>query len=118
MKTAVSPRTCVQTDVSAETGAAENENDVRKAQKENRMNTNTMELSMEEMEQVNGSVDVAAGLLGFVFGAGKGAAVGGSLGLAAGPVGAAVGAMIGGVAGGIAEGYMVATMRDRNKKKS
>ena len=82
------------------------------------MNTNTMELSMEEMEQVNGGVDVAAGLLGFVFGAGKGAAVGGSLGLAAGPVGAAVGAMIGGVAGGIAEDYMVATMRDRNKKKS
>ena len=63
------------------------------------MSTNTMELSMENMELANGGFSPLACVLGTIFGAGKGALAGGALGLAAGPVGAAAGALVGGIVG-------------------
>ena len=44
------------------------------------MNTNMMELNMNEKEMVNGG-GIAAGLIGMVFGAAKGALTGGAAGM-------------------------------------
>ena len=64
------------------------------------MTTSTIELSMDQMNAVNGGFNPIACALGTIFGAAKGALACGALGLAAGPVGAAAGALIGGIVGG------------------
>ena len=81
------------------------------------MSTNTMELSMENMELANGGFSPLACVLGTIFGAGKGALAGGALDLAAGPVGAAAGALVGGIVGGAVEGYAMAFIDERGGKK-
>ena len=73
------------------------------------MNTNTMELNLNEMELVNGGRDLSEKIMGVVkcteFGAAAGAIAGGGIGsvvpVIGTGVGAAVGATVGGVAGGI-----------------
>ena len=73
------------------------------------MNTNTMELSMEEMELINGGFDLWGAIKGALIGAGTGAvggAIGGAIiggGVGAIP-GALAGALVGGAAGAVAGG--------------
>ncbi len=43
------------------------------------MTTSTIELSMDQMNAVNGGFSPLAGVLGTIFGAGKGALVGGAV---------------------------------------
>jgi hypothetical protein len=74
----------------------------RKKRRMNTMNTNTMELNMNEMEMVNGGSFLSI-LKGTALGIVIGATFGGS---AAGPYGALVGGAAGGVVGGILGGAM------------
>ena len=60
------------------------------------MNTNTMELNLDEMEMVNGG-SLLRIIKGITYGAVGGAAVGGCAG---GPAGCVIGAVCGGIAGG------------------
>ena len=67
------------------------------------MNTNTMELNMNEMEQVNGGRDIIGGICkGAIAGAAGGAFIGGvTLGFPGATFGMLIGAAGGAVAGGI-----------------
>ncbi len=70
------------------------------------MNTNKMELNMNEMEQVNGAGDIIAGIgKGVMAGAAGGAFIGG---ITLGFPGAAFGTLIGAAGGGIAGGIIAA----------
>ena len=77
------------------------------------MNTNTMELNMNEMEMINGGdfgmLMIHIGSLASV-GAGTGALIGAFTG---GPVGTVVGAAIGGVVGGVS-GAVVYALDDKS----
>ena len=68
---------------------------------ENKMNTNTRELNMDEMEMVNGGFSVWGAIAGAIYGGAVGATGGGCVG---GPVGGVIGGVIGGIAGGIVGG--------------
>ncbi len=67
------------------------------------MNTNTMELNMNEMEGINGAGDIIAGICkGVMAGAAGGAFIGGvTLGFPGAAFGTLIGAAGGAVAGGI-----------------
>ena len=69
------------------------------------MNTNTMELNMNELEAVNGGFSLGGFIKGTILGMGAGGAggcvIGGCIG---GPAGAAIGTMVGGTAGGLIGG--------------
>jgi len=70
------------------------------------MNTNTMELNLNEMETVNGgdAMDhIAGAVMGFGIGGLAGLGVGSAV---AGPVGAPVGAFVGCVGGAVAGGIV------------
>ena len=66
------------------------------------MNTNTMELNLNEMETVNGGAD----LLRYLFITAGGMIAGGAAGSLGGPVGTIIGGTVGGVAGAA---YAIAT---------
>ena len=81
------------------------------------MDTNIMELNMNEMEMVNGGSPLVAGIIGAVFGAGKGALAGGTAGMCiGGPAGLVIGAVTGGLVGGAVLGYSAAVLDERNGK--
>ena len=63
------------------------------------MTTSTIELSMDQMNAVNGGFSPLACVLGTIFGAGKGA-------------------LVGGIVGGAVEGYALAFLDERGGKKN
>ena len=66
------------------------------------MNTNMMELNMNEMERINGGIEWGKILKEAAWGAGIGAGCGAAAGAFFGPVGLAIGAGIGAVVVGAA----------------
>ena len=66
------------------------------------MNTNMMELNMNELELVNGGIEWGKILKEAAWGIGIGAASGVAVGAFAGPIGAAIGAGVGAVVVGAA----------------
>ena len=69
------------------------------------MNTNTMELNLNEMEMVIGGVDALDHAAGALTGVTVGMMVGGMVGSIAGAPGAVIAGIAGGVGGGVAGGY-------------
>ena len=70
------------------------------------MNTNTMELNMEEMALVNGGSDFMDHLAGAAGGMAMGGSAGFVAGMPGGPVGVVTGMIAGGVTGAVVGGAM------------
>jgi hypothetical protein len=91
----------VHINVSAEPGAAKEKRSAQRRRKD-KMNTNMMELSMEDMELVNGGDIISGAGKGACAGAAGGAFIGGvTLGFPGATFGTLIGAVGGAVVGGI-----------------
>ncbi len=76
------------------------------------------ELNMEQMETVNGGVNLFGCAIAAIIGAGKGALTGGAIGMAAGgPPGCVIGAVVGALAEGTVVAYATVTMSERNENR-
>lgn len=81
------------------------------------MNTNMMELNLNEMEKVIGGGDTLDHVCGAVTGATVGMMVGTGIGSIAGAPGCVVGLIAGGVGGGVAGGYFgISKIKNRVKE--